>query len=161
MGVFLNILAALILFFVQAWIVPMVGLFTVSLLLLMPIHWLQRGMEPNEEYASEHPWRVHTVALAFTAAKIIAVLIEWSVVLLVLAWIVERFSLLNFTALSIVSFLIFLSALNNARTGGLSVFNSLSFRLKGGSSEMRYRHGQRDQPPDEILGPIVARRHGW
>ena len=62
----------------------------------------------------------------------------------------------------VVSSLVFLQWFFNAIQLN-SQANSLSFRLKGGVSHLRYRHGQRDLPPDEVLGAreIAARRHGF
>ncbi|HEY5022726.1 MAG TPA: hypothetical protein VII30_09600 [Gemmatimonadaceae bacterium] len=55
MSIVLNILAAVFLVVVQAWIAPMVGLFVISLPLITPVRWLQHGMESSEDYAAEHP----------------------------------------------------------------------------------------------------------
>lgn len=161
MAIFLNILAVIGLFVFQGWIVSLVGMVTISFLLITPVHYMQRGMDSTEEYAAEHPWRVHLVSFAFTSAKVAAVLIEYALVLWLLIWILGVASILNPTILYVESFLIFLSALNNAWRGGKSVYNSLSFRLKGGSSEFRTHHGQRHLPPDGVLPPITPVRHGW
>lgn len=161
MAIFLNILAVIGLFVFQGWIVSLVGMVTISFLLITPVHYLQRGMESTEEYAAYHPWRVHLVSFSFTTAKVAAVVIEYAVVLWLLNWLLGAALDINPTLLYVESLLIFLSALNNAWRGGKSVYNSLSFRLKGGSSELRARHGQRHLAPDEVLPPITIIRRGW
>ncbi len=161
MAVVVNIFAAICLYLIQGLLTPIIGLFTVAAVILMPIHLLQRGMETTEEYAAQHPWRVHIVSWWFTTSKVLTVLVEWALILWLLAWADRTFSILNGMLLFIESFLIFLSALNNARNDGKSQWNSLSYRLKGGTSEFRYRHGNRASEPDKLLGPIAVRRHWW
>jgi len=153
MNIPMNLGAAALIYVVQGWIFYLVGMVVIGFPLLYPAHLMQRGMETSDDYAAQHPWRVHAVAAWFTYSKVLAVVIEWALFLLLLHWFIDRFDGLS-PWLYAVSFLIFLSALNNAWRGGPSAFNSLSHRLRGGTWL------RRDQP-DQPLGPIAVQRRGW
>jgi len=154
------ILVAIIQNTVWLFVTMLIGLVTI-----LPSHYAWRSAvrsDDIEAYAAHHPWRIHLAATLFRWGCISQAVISWFIYLSVLYFLsgLNFMSGVNWQWVYIVSFLVFLSALNNARTLN-SQANSLSFRLRGGSSELRYSHGKRDQPPDEILGPIVPERHGF
>jgi hypothetical protein len=162
MIVFFTVLACLIVFAVQSWILPFINLLLV-MVTCIPSHliWKTVLASPDiESYAAEHPWRIHVTALLFRWGCLANALISWAMLLLVLYLISKHIILINWEWVYIISTIVFLPALYNASTLN-SQANSLSFRLKGGTSELRYRHGQRDLSPDEVLGPIPIKRHGF
>ena len=155
-----TIIAAVCLFIFQIWILPFIGLVTIGLIFTIPARLLQRGMEPDEDYAADHPWRVHWVAFAFTSARVATVLVESFIAFYAVGFTLERVPSINFKVLFVEVAIFALYWLNNARTMQ-SVWNSLSYRLYGGTSTVHFQHGQRHLPPDEVLGPIPVRHHGW
>lgn len=160
--VFLTILAIIVLFVVQSWILPFVWLFTGGLILMTPARMVARGIPfvDDEEYAAQHPWRVHLSAALFKGSNVLGQVVLWALLMIGLVAFSERIPAVAWTWVYVVSFLLFSSALLNAARLN-SRHNSLSYRLRGGTSELRYHHGQRDLVPDEVLGPIAVKRHGF
>lgn len=170
-----TVLVCLALFIVQAWVLPLL-LMVVGVPFIMPSHLVVRTIRSYvsashrdqfpggpfiEDFAAEHPWRIHLAAFLFRWGCIAREVVAWGVVLSILYLLSERIGdAVSWWWVYGLSFLIFLQAFNNARTLN-SQYNSLSFRLRGGTSELRYQHGQRDLPPDEVLQPIPVKRHGF
>ncbi len=164
MIVVLTILACVAAFFVQTWVLPIVG-FLLMIITATPSRLVWRTVPAltradMETYAAEHPWRIHFAALLFRWGLVAKEAILWAAFLLLIYYLSLHITGVSWGWVYVISFLVFLSALNNARTLNAQA-NSLSFRLKGGSSELRHQHGQRDVPPDEVLGPITPTRHGF
>jgi hypothetical protein len=113
-----------------------------------------------DAYAAEHPWRIHLAAFLFHWGCIAHALIQWGVFLLLLFYLSQRTWAVSWPWVFSLSLVIFLGALKNPFTLNAPT-NSLSHRLKGGMTEVRYRHFERDLPPDKTLGPIAVRRHGF
>lgn len=163
MSIILTIIAAAILWFLYTWIFTLLWSFTIGLFFIWPSRLVIKTIPPvdNEEFASEHPWRIHLAAFLFKAGNVVSVVTLWVLVLWLLTALGERWATtIGWLWLYALSFLIFLSELNNAR-GLNSQYNSLSYRLRGGTSELRYRHGQREASPDELLGPIPVKKRGF
>lgn len=165
MGIALTVLACLIVWAVQSWVLPLLVGMPLILLTGAPSRLVWRTVPLSvgadmERYAAEHPWRIHLAALLFRWGCVANAVISWALFLLLLYFLSVHVSVVNWEWVYIVSFLVFISSLNNARTLN-SQANSLSFRLRGGTSELRYQHGQRNLPADEILGPIPVRRNGF
>jgi hypothetical protein len=160
--VFLTILAIVVLFVLQSWILPFVWLFTGGLMLLTPARIVAHSIPfvDDEEYAAQHPWRVHLSAALFKGSNVLGEVALWALLMIGLVALSQRIPAVAWTWVYAGSFLLFLSALLNAARLN-SRHNSLSHRLRGGTSELRYHHGQRDLMPDEVLGPIAVKRHGF
>jgi hypothetical protein len=165
MTILLTIVTCLVVFVVQAWILPIIVGLPLLVVTGTPARLVWRtvpllGGEDMEHYAAAHPWRIHWAAFLFRWGCIAHAVIEWGLLVWLLVFLSTRIPIVSWYWVYGVSFLIFLSSLKNA-VGLNSQANSLSHRLCGGTTAFRYRHGQRDLPPDELLGPIPVTRHGF
>jgi hypothetical protein len=158
-----TILACLALYIVQGWLLQFLLIFSAAISQL-PSHLVVRTIPSGpdiEGFAGEHPWRIHLAALLFRFGCVSNALFGWLIILALINAANTRWpEAVSWGWVYGLSFIIFLGSFNNARTLN-SQYNSLSFRLKSGSSELRYRHGHRHQAPDEVLGPIPVTRHGF
>jgi hypothetical protein len=158
-----TIIACVLVFVAQYFVLPLVVGFPLIPITGLPGRLVVKTIPSDadmEAFAAEHPWRIHLAALLFRWGMVASAVIEWLLFLALIYYVSEHVAGPNWQWVYIVSLLVFLSALNNARTLQ-SQYTSLSERLKGHSSEVRYSHGRRDFPPDEILPPITPVRHGF
>lgn len=162
MTILFTILTCIVLYIVQAWLLPVFSLIFAAVF-QFPGHLVVRTIPDGpeiEDFAAEHPWRIHLAALLFRFGCVATAVVGWAIILIALYYLSTRWDSVAWFWVYVLSFLIFLSAFRNACTLN-SQYNSLSHRLMGGNSELRYQHGQRDLPPNEVLGPIAVKRHGF
>jgi len=162
MAIVWTFVACLVVVFLQKAVFPFLGLMTFVPLCLLPANLLARSMmyvDDMDAYAADHPWRVHAAALSFRLAAVLSATLTWALLLAAIWFASSKIDKVNWLWVYAISAIAFLPDLVNAFTLN-SQYTSLSHRLRGGSSEIRYRHGARDLSPDEVLGPIRARRRG-